>query len=269
MLEPLSRRPDGWRILQRLAIAPVPLLFLDLDGTLAPLVARPENAAIPGATRATLTRLRKGGARIVLVSGRTARDAARIARVPVDGVLGNHGAECLRGRVLTPWLAADPAPIGRSARRLGPLLDEWPGAWLENKGYSLALHYGGRPERMAGLLRETRRLLRDQPVVSRAGRRVIDIRLEGVDKGRAVLRWLAIADSPGTTGGAALYAGDDSTDEDAFRALRSRTVTIVVGRRADGARFRTASPRTLAGWLARLAAARRSLTQSPVPSSRS
>ncbi|MEO8140046.1 MAG: trehalose-phosphatase, partial [Gemmatimonadota bacterium] len=83
------------------------------------------------------------------------------------------------------------------------------------------------------------------------GRRVIDVQLPGVNKGAAVERWLAHHASD-----TVLYAGDDTTDEDAFRALRGRGSTIAVGPRARGAAFRTRDPATFAAWLARLAQAR-------------
>ena len=84
------------------------------------------------------------------------------------------------------------------------------------------------------------------------GRRVLDAQLPGVDKGRAVRRWLR--QNPRID--AVLYAGDDTTDHDAFRALGSRALTIAVGPRLHGALLRSRDPGTFAAWLGRLAEAR-------------
>jgi trehalose-6-phosphatase len=81
---------------------------------------------------------------------------------------------------------------------------------------------------------------------------VLDVQLPGVHKGAAVRRWLAL--HPGFD--AVVYAGDDTTDRDAFRALAGLGATIAVGQRVAGAAFRTRDPRSLAVWLSRVASAR-------------
>ena len=90
------------------------------------------------------------------------------------------------------------------------------------------------------------------------GRRVIDVRLPGVNKGRAVLGWLRTREPGALRRGMVCYAGDDTTDEYAFEALEGRAMTIVVGKRARGAAYRTASPASLTRWLGRLAKLRKS-----------
>jgi trehalose 6-phosphate phosphatase len=178
-------------------------VFLDVDGTLAPIVVRPELAAVPEDARAEVRRLTGRYALVACVSGRTSEDAARL--VGVDGVVyvGTHGLE------LAPEAAA-------WRETLRPFAAEaWP--WLEDKGLTVALHWREAPDEEDA----ERRL---QAVAARAeaaglearwGRKVLELRPPvAADKGTAV-RFLL--EERGLQ--RALYAGDDTTDLDAFRGL--------------------------------------------------
>ncbi len=237
---------------RHLAEAGSPLLFLDLDGTLAPLVQRPARATIPLTTQRSIRALRRSGARVVLVSGRSVAGVLRVSSMPVDAVLGDHGARASIGGSITPWLPADRTRLGRAVAAVEALIEATPGILLQRKDRSLAIHLqiaGGHED---GTVREVARRLRAAGLRVLRGHRVLDAQLPGVHKGAAVRRWLQ-REHPD----AVLYAGDDTTDEDAFRALRGRAMTIAVGPRATGAAFRTRDPATFASWLARLADARR------------
>ncbi len=250
---PLSG-PAGRAARRRLGRAGRPVLFLDVDGTLAPIVPRPPAARVPPGTLAILRRLRARGARVVLVSGRTAADAHAVARgVAVDGVIGNHGAELRRGGRSRRWVGRGAARVASVARRLGPLVAAFPRTVLEDKGYSLAVHCRAGPEVFRALLRAVRGALHGTGLVAQGGKRVIDIRSPDAGKGAAVLRWLEDMERGRVPLEEVLYAGDDTTDEDAVRALGRQAVTISVGSRPAGARFRTRGPATLARWLQALA----------------
>lgn len=220
--------------------------FLDLDGTIAPFVRDPARAAVVPAARAAIRRLRRAGHVVVLVTGRRARDAARVAGADFDAILGSHGAERLDRRGARPWLgtAAGRRAIARAARVLARELRLTPPK-LELKEWSLAVHTA----EAAALAPVVRTHLGGRAVTVRAGRRVVDVRAAGVDKGSAVQRWLEMTPPPGPL----LYAGDDVTDVDAFRVLARRAFTIVVGRHASGARYRAAGPAAFGRWLRRLA----------------
>jgi len=124
------------------------------------------------------------------------------------------------------------------------------GIVLQEKDRSLAIHL--RLPRGDNSVSELASLLRASGYRVLHGHRVLDVQLPVVHKGAAVHRWLAVHPEADEV----LYAGDDTTDEDAFRALRGRAITIAVGARAGGAEFRTRDTRSFAAWLARLAAAR-------------
>ena len=256
MSEPLARAPAAARAARALVTARRPVLFLDVDGTLAPIVSHPWDAVVPLPTRRTLTRLRLTGAVVVLVSGRSARDALAVAGTEVDAVFGNHGADLLRDGRLRVW-SDRPAPsIDRAVRRLETVVTDWKGIRLERKERSIALHHRLHGEASANLLRRARRRLRGSGFIAHAGRNALDIRWKAAHKGVAVLRWLEMVEAGMVTRDQVLYAGDDTTDAAAIRALGRSAVTIEVGPRQLGARFRTTSPATLARWLARLAWAR-------------
>ena len=252
MTAPLGRGRPARAAFLRLARARHLILFLDLDGTLAPLVERPDDARVPRATRQVLARLRGGGVRVVLVSGRSVAAVRRIARLAPDAILGDHGARLWRSGKTSPWLPADPARLARICRRLAPELATLPGVRLERKDRSLAIHLRLPRKGAPGTIRRITTMLEREGLRVLRGRQVIDAQLPRVDKGRAVRRWLR-AEPPAD---AVVYAGDDTTDQDAFAALTGRAVTVAVGPRVRGARFRTRDPETFARWLRRLADAR-------------
>lgn len=250
-MEPLSG-PAGRAARRRLATAPRLLIFLDVDGTLAPLAQRPHAARVPESTRRILEALRDTAAGIVLVSGRAARDARRIAGSEFDGILGNHGAELLKDRTASHWVRASKTGLLASERALRRMLArEWPGIRLEHKGHSIALHHRLPTKRMHELLGIVRQVLHAD-IAALPGRQVIDVRAREADKGAAVRRWLRQMERGRIPLSRVLYAGDDTTDEDAFRALGRTATTIGVGPRTRHARFRTATPQSLARWLERL-----------------
>lgn len=257
MTQPLSG-VEGVRAFRQLVRSPRPILFLDVDGTLAPLVDSPEDARAPVATRDLLQSLRPTGASVVLVSGRAARDAHRVVGHEFDGILGSHGAELLRKSRLAQWMGGDPVLFDQAADLLGPVLAEsWPDVRLESKGHSIALHHRLSPAEVSRLVAAVRGVLEGSDLVVLRGRRVVDIRGRDADKGAAVLLWLEEEEQGIIPRSDVVYAGDDTTDEDAFRALGPEAVTIAVGQRPREARFRTPGPAALARWLKRLEQARR------------
>ena len=182
-------------------------ILLDVDGTLAPIVARPELAEIPEAARTELRRLLLRYALVACISGRTGRDAWRL--VGVDGItyVGVHGLEL-----------ASEAEAWRPALHTFSGLD-WP--WVEDKGLTVAFHWREAPdeelEAIAGRGREL-------GLEARWGRKVLELRPPvDADKGTAVH---ALLQEHGLT--RALYAGDDTTDLDAFRGLDGCQVAVRV-----------------------------------------
>jgi trehalose 6-phosphate phosphatase len=178
-------------------------VLLDVDGTLAPIVARPELAVVPDETRAEIRRLAGRYALVACISGRTGDEAARL--VGVEGVVyvGVHGLE----------LAPD---AERWRETLRPFAEEdWP--WLEDKGLSVTFHWREAPDEESArqTLEAVAARARTVGLEEHWGRKVLELRPPvEADKGTAVKALLAERGLE-----RALYAGDDTTDLDAFRGL--------------------------------------------------
>jgi trehalose 6-phosphate phosphatase len=205
------RRVDA---LARIAAEPASAaLFLDIDGVLAPIVERPEDARVPPETRKELRRLGKLYALVACVTGRPSEVAREI--VGVDGLtyVGEHGLE------LDPEARAWAEPIHGFAVEV-PWVD------IEVKPLSVAFHYRSAPdpEVARAQLEAVATAALDLGFRTRWGRMVLEV-LPPADasKGTAVRHLLA------TSGlRRALYAGDDTTDLDGFTALDGLELAVRV-----------------------------------------
>lgn len=233
------------------------MLALDFDGTLAPIVPHPADAAMAEGTRRVLRALaERDDTTVALVSGRALADVQGRAAVPGAIYAGNHGLE-LHGPGIDrthPEARAARGLLDEALGRLRAELAVVEGAEIEDKGLTLTVHYRrvdpGEHERV----RRTVAAVRTDGLRITEGKRVLEVRPD-VDwhKGRAIL-WLldqlALPDAAPV-----LYIGDDTTDEDAFAALGARGEGIVVAEtsRPTAARFRVPSPRAVTELLQHLA----------------
>lgn len=213
---------DGWLAEWRSAGSII--LLLDFDGTLAPIVDRPEMAALPAATKRALEQLSaQETVHVAIISGRGLADARD--RVRLDGVwyAGNHGME-IHGpgidRVHPEARAARPE-LERARAAIERAIGGIEGAFVEDKGLTLSVHYRLTPRDEVGAVRAAvERAVAAAPSLRMTeGKEVLEVRPRiDWDKGRAV-EFLLEQLAP-EAGVPVLYIGDDRTDEDAFRALR-------------------------------------------------
>lgn len=208
-----------------------PALFLDYDGTLTPIVDRPEDARLAEDVRRTL----REAARLMpvaVVSGRDLADVRALVQIPELVYAGSHGFD-IRGPDLAfalPEAEDAREDLARAAPDLEELLAPIPGARLERKGFALAVHYRGvADDRVADVKGAVDRVRQRYPKLRKTGgKKVIELRPDiDWDKGRAIT-WLLSElglDGPDVL---PVYIGDDLTDEDAFRALRGRGIGILV-----------------------------------------
>jgi trehalose-phosphatase len=204
-------------------------LFLDYDGTLTPIVERPEDAVLAEATRGVLRRV-AGRYPVAIVSGRDLEDVRK--RVGLEDVhyAGCHGFEIAgpRGNRVHGAAAAAAPQLGAAAAQVAHELRGLPGVQLERKRFTLAVHYRRAREADVPAVREAveRAHARHPALRVTEGKKVFELQPDvDWDKGRAVL-WLI--ETLQLQDALPVYIGDDVTDEDAFRALAGRGVGIAV-----------------------------------------
>jgi trehalose-phosphatase len=197
-------------------------IFTDVDGTLAPIVERAADAAVPAAAREALMRLAGRYGLVGCISGRQALDARRLVGLDEIAYAGNHGLELLLPGDDAP--RPDPSIVGReedAANFLDAETLEGFGLRREDKGPIQALHWRGAESEPAaeGRAHELAVAAGRAGLEVRWGRKVLELRpAGGGGKDSAVASLLAIDGVDRAT-----YAGDDRTDLDAFRRLRELT----------------------------------------------
>jgi trehalose 6-phosphate phosphatase len=191
-------------------------IVLDIDGVLAPIVPRPEDAVVPDETRAELRRLAGAYGLVACVSGRPGDDAARLVGVDGVEVAGEHGLE------LDPSAGAWAGRVRAFAESV-----EWP---VERKRLTVSFHWRETgQERTPQVLVDAAERARAEGLRPRFGRKVLEVRPPvDADKGTAVTALLARRGLR-----RALYAGDDTTDIDGFRGLDGLDVAVRVAVASD------------------------------------
>jgi trehalose 6-phosphate phosphatase len=187
-------------------------ILLDVDGTLAPIVPRPEDARVPDETRTELARLAGRYALVACISGRPGADVTRMLDVSGVAVVGEHGLE------LAPDAGRWAEAIAAFARSV-----DWP---AEQKPLSASFHYRRADDEAAARAYLTQVAARAEAegLVPRWGRKVLEVRPPvEANKGTAVR---ALVERAGVDRG--LYAGDDTTDVDAFHGLDALDVAVRV-----------------------------------------
>jgi trehalose 6-phosphate phosphatase len=231
-------------LIQRCIVHTCCVLFLDYNGTLAPIVEDPAAAQMGPAMQHVLTILAQHPRyRVGIVSGRALADL----RTRVGGrglyLAGNHGLE-----IEGPGICYQHSEVWRLRPELDVLaqamksdLEAIPGAWVEDKGFTLSVHFrrvsaASMPEVKARLFRCAGPGVDAGLFALRTGKAVLEIRPRVQwSKGEAVC-WILeqIRQQRSAASVLALYLGDDDTDEDAFRVLVSAGVGIVVGNDRHG-----------------------------------
>ncbi|HVL90182.1 MAG TPA: trehalose-phosphatase [Actinomycetota bacterium] len=205
-------------------------IFTDFDGTLSPIVPRPEDARPQRGAGPVLARLARRYAVVAIVTGRAASDVGRRLRAPGVRIVGVHGLEEKFGRRVRVMPDADAArrTIEDAAVSLERRLASFDGIVVERKGLGLAVHMRNAPDPDAAERAVTEivaGVAREAGLAAHGGRRVVEIRpLLPTDKGTAIVR---LAREAGIE--AALFCGDDIGDLVAMHAVRSLPVSSVVG----------------------------------------
>lgn len=194
-------------------------LMSDVDGTLAPIVARPEDATVPDSTRSLLRELIAKGVRVCAITGRPLETARRMMGVEGVAYAADHGLTLWADgkRESAPGLAEYEPLAVEAERELSGLVESAPGVQIENTGALLAVHYRNAEDAAAAraaILQAIGRSAAAGRFEVREGRMVVELRPPiGADKGTALA---ALAERLGLA--AVVCLGDDVTDVDMFRA---------------------------------------------------
>ncbi len=213
-----------------------PVVFTDYDGVLTPIVATPDLAVLDDRMRRAVEEV-ASTTTLAVISGRDLRDVR--SKVGVDGIYyaGSHGFDIVgpdgrpTGEDLIDGFSAYLAPLNDATDRIAGRLSRIEGVLIERKRFATAVHYRNVDRaRIDEIEQAVRDVAAGHPTLTvTSGKEIFEYRPDfDWDKGR-VLEWLLseLADEVGEATPA--YLGDDTTDEDAFRALRDRGVGVVVG----------------------------------------
>ena len=219
---------------RRCSTAPSLLLCLDYDGTLVPIAARPEDAHPTPALLELLTRLASAPrVKLAIVSGRPVAELSTLLPVPGLTLIGTHGLEIRAPSGSVSQMLPAGAfllAIALLQREVRQLICGKDGFVLENKRQALTLHYRlADPQEAAQIVSRVQTMLRRYQrngvtLELLHGKKVAEIRPVGVNKGKAVAALLQQAGRSVFP----IYVGDDTTDEDAFRILADRGLSILV-----------------------------------------
>jgi len=229
-------------------------ILLDVDGTIVDIAPTPREIWIPPSLRQVLVQLqeRTGGA-VALVSGRSVSDLDLIFAPLVLTAVGGHGAEF---RPVGHGQRGDTKPAALDAnlkRQLAAISEAGPGILVEDKGYSLALHYRLAPLKEDLVRSEVARICAQFPSASLEilpGKLVVEIKPSGFSKATGVRMLMT---QPPFAGRHPIFIGDDTTDECVFDIMPEFDgLAISVGRKVPGVTSTFDSPENVRAWLERI-----------------
>ncbi|HKJ66574.1 MAG TPA: trehalose-phosphatase, partial [bacterium] len=210
-----------------------PVFFLDYDGTLTPIVNRPEDAALSEEMRHLLRRLARL-CTVAIVSGRDRQTVKNFVQLDELIYAGSHGFDITGPNNMNMQHEAGQAALPEldaAEQELQERLSHISGAQVERKKYAIAVHYRNvETEDVPGVKQIAEEILKQHPNLRKGGgKKIVELKPDiDWDKGKALL-WLLNELKLDTPDIVPIYIGDDLTDEDAFRVLQSRGLGILVG----------------------------------------
>ncbi len=226
------------------------LIGVDVDGTLAPIVARPEDSQLaPDAISALDQLAHRVGVMVAVVSGRPLADLRHKFELPASVMLlGSHGAEV--GSEVDELTEEEQQHVDATLAVLEAVSRQLPGSWIEYKPLGIALHVRqADPVRSSVALAELEAALRASPGLTvHRGHMVLEVAVRPTSK-VAAFGQLRQRLEPTTT----VFIGDDHSDERVFESLTATDVAIKVGQGATSAAHRLSSPDDVVAFLLALA----------------
>lgn len=224
--------------------------FLDVDGTLIHIADRPEAVVVEQTLLDLIKNLSMAcGGALALVSGRMISDLLGSMGMPALPMAGLHGLERRDSAGRRTSHAAAPAAKAAILTALEPVMARHPALLLEDKDLTVALHYRQAPQLASYVHQLMRRLARESGpgLELQCGKRVVEIKPAGVDKGSAVCDFLTEKPFKGRR---PVFIGDDLNDEHAFAAVnRLDGISVKVGPGPTCAKYRLANVNAVRTWL--------------------
>jgi len=238
-------------------------LVLDYDGTLTPIVSQPPKAKLVSGVRAALRALSgMPGVKMAILSGRSLHDIEKLVGIESLDYVGNHGLERKIQSVVSvdPYASKFQEFIASLIRKLDMSLKGIPGILVEDKTYSLSVHYRNvKPKNIPGARKIFQKAWEEFSAKIffriKPGKKVWEVRpVYGCsDKGGALGLLFGAVPKAKRKDLTMVYIGDDATDEDAFKTLKSSDFPIRVGPSSrTAARYCLRSPAEVAFFLKRL-----------------
>jgi trehalose 6-phosphate phosphatase len=229
-------------------------ILLDVDGTLVDLAPTPREVWVPPALRGVLSRLaQQTDGALALVSGRRISDLDLIFAPLTLTAVGGHGAEIrfAEGEMVANQPAA---PLEAELKReLAAIAEMGPGIVVEDKEYSLALHYRLTPEKAAAVSLAAAKVVATYPskqIEILHGKFVVEIKRKGFNKATGVKLLMT---HPTFAGRRPIFLGDDTTDEPVFGIMPELDgLAFSVGRRVTAAAGCFRAPQDVRAWLQRI-----------------
>lgn len=225
--------------------------FLDVDGTLLEIADTPSAVSVDTCLLDLIAQLhRHSTGAVALVSGRSLNDLESLLGLPRLPMAGQHGLERrdVAGRL---WIhAAAPEAKCIIKEALAPVLERHPGLLLEDKGLTLALHYRQAPHLAGYVHRLLARIAAEagEGLELQRGKRVVELKPAGVDKGTAIAEYMR---EPPFLGRTPVFIGDDLNDEHGFAEVNLLDgISIKVGDAASCARYHLPNVVAVRKWLA-------------------
>ena len=230
-------------------------LFLDIDGTLAPIAPTPDQARIPIHTLVLVHALflQLQGA-VAIVSGRSIKDIDAMCAPYIFPAAALHGLEMRFGEERLVASAFGSAALEPARSVIQGMHIAYPNLVIEDKGLSIAVHYRQAPLMGDIVLSHLQALLDEAPekLSLQQGKMVVELRLKGGSKGMAITHFMT---TPAFAGRVPLFVGDDQTDEEGFRAVNALGgISIKIGNGESVAKHRFETIELFHDWLVVLVA---------------
>ena len=235
-----------------------PLLILDYDGTLSPIVPNPDEAILPDASRQSLIKLATITP-VAVISGRDRKDVESKVALPQLIYAGSHGLDMAGPKGLDIPQKVDETALKAlhtAAYNLQQQLEKVKGCIVEAKKYAIAVHFRNvAEEEVEEVIEAVSKELAKHPSLKKGtGKKILELK-PAIDwhKGRASL-WLFEALKLKDSNSIPIFIGDDITDEDAFASLHQSGIGILVGSHGEqtAASFSLEDTEAVQKWLERL-----------------